>query len=116
MGIIAADSRGIDETLLLAAGVEMTEKLVIGGMEDQRAFSEAVIEERGVLDSEEIEEATVSVAREMVEEDPAVGALLRECKLPSPLREVGPGGRRPPGLRLRHHDKLRPLGPRPEEV
>ena len=79
VGIIAADSRGIDETLLLAAGVEMTEKLVIGGMEDQRAFSEAVIEERGILDSEEIEEATVSVAREMVEEDPAVGALLLEC-------------------------------------
>lgn len=79
VGIITADSSCLDETLLKAVGVEPGENLVIRGMEDQESFSKAVIEEVGVLDSEEIEKEAVSVVRGMVEEVPKVGALLLEC-------------------------------------
>jgi hypothetical protein len=48
-------------------------------MEDQPGFSKAVIEEAGVLDSDQVELETVSVARRMVEDEPKVGALLLEC-------------------------------------
>jgi hypothetical protein len=79
VGIITADSRSLDETLLKAVGVEPGENLVIRGMEDKESFSKAVIEEVGVLDSEEIEKEAVSVAETMIEEEPKVGALLLEC-------------------------------------
>jgi hypothetical protein len=79
VGIITADSRSLDETLLKAVGVEPGENLVIRGMEDQEGFSKAVIMETGILDSDEIEREAVYVARKMVEEEPKVGALLLEC-------------------------------------
>ena len=79
VGVITADSKGLDEPLLIAVGVEPGEKLVIRGMEDQPGFSKAVIEEMGVLDSGRIENEVVSVARNMVEDEPEVGALLLEC-------------------------------------
>ncbi len=79
VGIITADSRCLDETLLKVVGVEPGENLVIRGMEDLPGFSKAVIEEVGVLDSEEVETEAVSVAETMIEEVPKVGALLLEC-------------------------------------
>ncbi len=79
VGVITADSRSLDEPLLEAVGVKPCERLVIRGMEDQPEFSKAVIEEVGVLDSEEVEREAVFVARKMIEEEPKVGALLLEC-------------------------------------
>lgn len=55
VGIITADSRRLDETVLAAVGVETTENLAIRGMEEQEAFSKAVIEEMGVLDAGAVE-------------------------------------------------------------
>lgn len=92
VGVITADSRGLDEPLLAAVGVESTERLVVRGMEDQPGFSEAVIEEKGALDSGRIEKEAVSVARKMVEDEPEVGALLLEC---SCLPPTGGRSRRP---------------------
>lgn len=79
VGIITADSRRLDETVLAAVGVETTENLAIRGMEEQEAFSKAVIEEMGVLDAGAVEREAVSVARGMVEDETEVGALLLEC-------------------------------------
>ncbi|MCR3882769.1 aspartate/glutamate racemase family protein [Methanotrichaceae archaeon M04Ac] len=84
VGIITADSEALDASLLLAAGVEPGDRLVIRGMEDRAAFSEAVLEEAGVLDSAEVERETVSVGREMVAEEPMIAALLLECSCLSP--------------------------------
>jgi hypothetical protein len=79
VGVITADSKGLDEPLLAVVGVERSDRLVIRGMEDLPGFSKAVIEETGVLNSEEIENEAVYVARRMVEDEPEVGALLLEC-------------------------------------
>ena len=89
VGIITANSKSLDETLFAAVGVEQDDRLVIRGMEDQPGFSEAVIEETGVLDTERIENEAVSVARKMVEDQPKVGALLLECScLPPYARAI----------------------------
>lgn len=79
VGIITADSEALDESLLLAAGVEARDGLVIRGMEDRQHFSEAVLQETGDLDSTEVEREVICVVREMVAEEPMVGALLLEC-------------------------------------
>lgn len=79
VGVITADSASLDEMLLAAVGVESAESLVIRGMEDLPGFSEAVIEEAGVLDSDQVEQDTVSVAQELVEDEPGVRAVLLEC-------------------------------------
>lgn len=79
VGVITANSKGLDEMLLAAVGVEPGERLAVRGMEDLPGFSKAVIEETGVLDTEEVEREAVSVARKMVEDEPKVGALLLEC-------------------------------------
>jgi Asp/Glu/hydantoin racemase len=89
VGIITADSKSLDETLLKATGVKSSDNLVIRGMENQENFSKAVIEETGVLDSEKVEREAVSVAREMVAEDQEVRALLLECScLPPYARAI----------------------------
>ncbi|MGB3944425.1 MAG: aspartate/glutamate racemase family protein [Methanothrix sp.] len=89
VGVITADSEALDESLLLAAGVVPGDRLVIRGMEDRAAFSEAILEEAGVLDSVEVERETVSVGREMVAEEPMIAALLLECScLPPYSRAV----------------------------
>jgi hypothetical protein len=89
VGIITADSKSLDETLLEAAGVRSGERLVIRGMEDRENFSKAVIQETGFLDSEKVKREAVSVAREMVEEEQNVRAILLECScLPPYARAI----------------------------
>jgi len=61
--------------------------LVIAGMEKQKEFSEAVLKEKGTLDSRLIEQEVVAVAKKMVKKSPEIGALLLEC---SDLPPYGP--------------------------
>jgi hypothetical protein len=53
--------------------------LVLGGMEDQKEFREAVLLEKGTLDSDQIERELVGIAAEMVSRDPDIAAILLEC-------------------------------------
>ena len=55
------------------------ERLAIAGMEGQTEFREAVLEERGTLDSGKIEAEVVAVARNLVATHADLGALLLEC-------------------------------------
>ena len=48
-------------------------------MEDQEEFRQAVLEEKGSLDSERIEREAVGVAKKLISENPGMGALLLEC-------------------------------------
>lgn len=79
VGIISADSRGIDSALLEAVGITDNSKLEIRGLEDRAGFYSAVIEQSGTLDSEKIEREVILTARKMVKEIPSVAALLLEC-------------------------------------
>ena len=84
VGIITADSKSLSVDLLAAVGVSDSVNLVIGGLEDSQQFYQFAIEETGSLDTEAVEKEVVTVARNMVADNPRIRALLLECSLLPP--------------------------------
>jgi hypothetical protein len=84
VGIITADSKSLNTDLLAAVGVSDPNNLVIYGLEDRRQFYQFAIEETGSLDAEAVEKEVVSVAADMVSENPQIRAILLECSLLPP--------------------------------
>jgi len=79
VGAVVADSRYIRKEILVNAGIDDSIPLVIGGMENQPAFWSGIMEEEGTLDSDAIEREVVGLARDLVQANPDIGALLLEC-------------------------------------
>ena len=79
VGAVVADSRYIRKEILVHAGIDDSIPLVIGGMQDQPAFWSAIMKEEGTLDSDAVEREVVGVARDLVQANPGIGALLLEC-------------------------------------
>jgi aspartate/glutamate racemase len=79
IAVITADSTSLTTDHFAAVGISPDIPLVISGMEEQKEFREAILEEKGTLDSGKIEKEVVDVARKIVREHPEVGALLLEC-------------------------------------
>jgi hypothetical protein len=84
VGIITADAKSLNADLLAAVGVADATNLIIGGLEDRQQFYQFAIEETGLLDAVAVENEVVSVARNMVAENPQIGAILLECSLLPP--------------------------------
>lgn len=79
IGIITADSKSLTPEHFISVGVNKEIPLLIGGMEDQKEFREAILEEKGTLDSDLIEREVVGVAKKLITENPDIGALVLEC-------------------------------------
>lgn len=79
IGVITADKTALTPGHFSSVGVDENIPLVIAGMETQAEFSSAVLKEKGTLDSGRIEAEVVSVTRQLVAENPEVGAILLEC-------------------------------------
>ena len=84
VGIVTADSKSLNVDLLAAVGVTDPKNLVIGGLENSPEFYRFAIEETGSLDAAAVEQEVVTVARNMVADNPQVRALLLECSLLPP--------------------------------
>jgi hypothetical protein len=84
VGIITADSKNLNADLLAAVGVADAANLVIGGLEDRQQFYQFAIEETGSLDAGAVENEVVTVARNMVAQNPTIRAMLLECSLLPP--------------------------------
>jgi hypothetical protein len=84
VGVITADSRSLDDDLLAAAGVSDPSRLAVAGLQDCPAFHRFAIEETGNLEKAAVEAEVVAVARRLVDEHPAVRAILLECSLLPP--------------------------------
>jgi hypothetical protein len=84
VGVITADSRSLDAELLAAAGVADSNRLVIEGLEDRKAFYRFAIEENGMLDAAEVEAEVIAAGKHIVARDDAVRAFLLECSLLPP--------------------------------
>jgi Asp/Glu/hydantoin racemase len=84
VGIITADSKSLSAELLAAVGVSDPTNVVIGGLENSRQFYQFAIEETGSLDTEAVEKEVVTVARNMVADNPQIRAILLECSLLPP--------------------------------
>lgn len=79
IGIITADSKSLTPDHFISVGVSDTIPLAIRGMENQKEFREAILDEKGSLSSDLIENEVLSVARELIAENPDIGAILLEC-------------------------------------
>ena len=79
IGIITADSTSLTPEHFISVGVNKELPLVIRGMENQKEFREAVLEEKGTLDSGLIEREVLGVAKKLITENPDTGAILLEC-------------------------------------
>lgn len=79
VGVVVADSRHITPSLLRSTGVTDSDNILIAGMEKQKHFWSAIMDEQGVLDSDAIEREVVSVASELKHKNPNIGAILLEC-------------------------------------
>jgi aspartate/glutamate racemase len=89
VGVITANSSCLTVEHFRGAGIPDGMPMIIAGMEEQTEFREAVLEEKGTLDSDKIEQETVEVARELVRGNPHIGAMLLECSdLPPYARAV----------------------------
>lgn len=84
VGVITADSRGLDEALLAAVGVNDVDRIVIQGLEDQPHFYRFAIEEAGTLDAKMVAAEVVTAGRHLVARDDRVKVLLLECSLLPP--------------------------------
>lgn len=79
VGIITADASRLTQRHFSACSVPGDIPLAIAGMEGQREFREAILEEKGTLDSAEIEREAIEVASELVAQHPQVRSILLEC-------------------------------------
>lgn len=79
IGIITANGKILDDALLRKIGLDRTYRLSIKGMEGKEYFRKSINEEIGWLDAGKVRNEVVSMAEEMIQEDPLVKMILLEC-------------------------------------
>ncbi len=79
VGVITANAPRLTPRHFAACKVDDSVPLAIAGMEEQMEFREAVLEERGTLDSAAIEREVKEVALRLVENNPDIRSILLEC-------------------------------------
>jgi hypothetical protein len=84
IGVITADSESLDDQLLSQIGIGDPGRLVIAGLQQKPHFYRFAIEETGLLDTDAVEKEVATAARNLVEGDPTVKAILLECSLLPP--------------------------------
>ncbi|MCG8485683.1 MAG: aspartate/glutamate racemase family protein [Clostridia bacterium] len=83
VGVISAVGSSLDETFFNAVNADKSD-FIVKGLEDTEHFKKFGIEESGVLDTELIEGEVVTAAKEMIEENPNIKAILLECSMLPP--------------------------------
>jgi hypothetical protein len=81
LAVLVANGQTVSDRLLEPVGIvgDVRERCVFRGLEDRPHFREAILEESGELDVALMEAEMVQTARELVAEDPSIGAFLLEC-------------------------------------
>ena len=79
VAVITADATAMTPDHFFNVGVNPDIPLILAGMENSPEFRDAVLKEKGSLDSDKIEEEIVGVARQLVQQHPEIGAFLLEC-------------------------------------
>lgn len=79
VGIISANSTNLKADHLANTGVSEHVPLAIAGMENNRAFTQAIFEPDGTLDDDAIRQGVVDVAATLVSDHDDLGAILLEC-------------------------------------
>jgi hypothetical protein len=79
IGIITANAACLKSEHFTAVGVAQNLPMAIAGMENQVEFRDAVLREKGSLDSGKIQNEVVQVTKELIQEHPDTGSILLEC-------------------------------------
>jgi hypothetical protein len=79
VGVVTANAKALTSRHFEALGIGRNIPLAIAGMEDQPEFNSAVLQEKGTLDSQKIENELVGVVRQLCARHPEIGAVLLEC-------------------------------------
>ncbi|WP_163969792.1 aspartate/glutamate racemase family protein [Oceanobacillus halotolerans] len=88
IGVITADSTLLNEQLLTEIGIQDMNRLSIKGLQNTSYFYDACVKESGVLNEEGIKQEVVSLASQMVQEDPDIKAILLECSFLPPYSKA----------------------------
>lgn len=78
VGILTADSTALTTKHLQGAGIESI-PLAIAGMQDQPAFTTAILDDTFTINAGQVEQEMVNVAQQLVETNPEIGAFVLEC-------------------------------------
>ncbi len=79
VGVITANASCLQSKHFTSTGISDDIPLVIAGMEHQPEFRDAILKEKGSLDSPKIQSEVVEVAQEMLKQNPDIGSILLEC-------------------------------------
>jgi Asp/Glu/hydantoin racemase len=79
IGVITADASALTDDHFSAAGVSPDIPLAVVGMQDKEEFRQAVLEEKGTLDSALMEQEVVAAAQDLVQRHADIGPVLLEC-------------------------------------
>lgn len=79
VGIITANSTCLQSKHFISTGIDREIPLVIAGMENQPEFRDAILNEKGTLDSQKIETEVVETAEKLFNSNPDIGSILLEC-------------------------------------
>lgn len=84
VGVVVASAAGDNDRILSLAGITDRDRVILRGMEDQPHFTESILEQGGMLDSDRIEHEAVAVTTQMQSEYPDLAAIVLECSLLPP--------------------------------
>jgi hypothetical protein len=81
LGVLVANGQTVSDRLLEPVGIvgEVRDRCAFRGLEDRESFASSFLIETGEVDVDAVEAEMVETAREMVAEDPSIGAFLFEC-------------------------------------
>jgi len=79
VGIITANSACLTPKHFSACGISPDIPIAIAGMEGCDEFRSSILEEKGTLDSDLIEEEVVGIAKKLCADNPGMGSILLEC-------------------------------------
>lgn len=84
VGIVTANRKSLDRTILEAVTAVSEQRLAIVGLEDKPHFVEAVFDEKGMLDDEIVEREVLEAIDGLMRTSANLGAILLECSLLPP--------------------------------
>jgi hypothetical protein len=88
IGILTANSRSLTGELLGKIGVKNDGTMIIRGLENEKDFKDAVIDEIGILNSDGMRQEMVSTALELTRSHTAVKSILLECSMMPPYGDA----------------------------
>jgi hypothetical protein len=88
IGILTANSKSLTGEVFAKIGIKEDGSMVIRGLENEKNFKDAVIDEIGILNSDGMRQEIVSMALELTRSHPEVKSILLECSMMPPYGEA----------------------------